>query len=122
MSATAQVLEIMPPDASDERVSSEPSPFALSLQLSGDQLEHLIAAVSHVVIASLEDRPEYLTTEETAAYLGWPKKRIDNLCTQGRIPFRSNGPGGTRTFVRQDIDQWYQQLHGVSVQEALLAA
>jgi excisionase family DNA binding protein len=57
-----------------------------------------------------------MSTEEVAEYLHWPTSRIDNLCSQGRIPYYKDG--GRRIFVRQEIDAWVRGLDRVTVQEA----
>jgi excisionase family DNA binding protein len=92
----------------------------LSFLLPPEVADVLAQQVADIVMARLDDRPEYMTTEEVAAYLGWPKKRIDNLCAQFRIPFHKDG--GRRIFVRQEIDNWVLHLPGPSVRDTLLIA
>lgn len=60
-----------------------------------------------------------MDTDGVAAYLGYGRKRIDNLCGQHRIPFRKEG--ARRIFVKQEIDEWVLGLEGTRVGDALLA-
>jgi excisionase family DNA binding protein len=98
------------------------STLELSVLLQGNQLHSLVEVVTRTVLERLGDRPEYMDTKEVAEYLGWPKKRIDTLCDQGRIPVHSYGQGCRRTFIRQEIDEWMRQLSGTTIKQALMAA
>jgi excisionase family DNA binding protein len=98
--------------------SAETGLQPLALLVPPQVADALAQQVADIVIARLGDRPEYLSTEEVAAYLGWPKKRIDNLCAQSRIPFHKDG--GRRVFVRQEINGWINDLPGTTVRDALL--
>jgi excisionase family DNA binding protein len=87
------------------------------LLLPREVTEALTEHVANIVSARLNDRPEYMATDEVATYLRWPTKRIDNLCAKRRIPFHKEG--GRRVFVRQEIDAWVRQLPGPCVHDAL---
>lgn len=93
---------------------------ALAIPLGVDLVETLAQRAAQIVLAQMADRPEYMGTEEIAAYLGWPKKRIDNLSCERRIPFHKDG--GRRLFIRQEIDEWATQLDGPRVTGALAMA
>jgi excisionase family DNA binding protein len=92
----------------------------LAIPLGADLVHTLAERAAEIVLAQMEDRPEYMGTEEIAAYLGWPKKRIDNLCCERRIPFHKDG--GRRLFIRQEIDEWAKRLDGPRVTDALQMA
>lgn len=98
--------------ATDEAVA-----VAFSFEMSPEVVQAIADLTMSRVVAVMGDRPDYMSTGEVAAYLGWSKKRIDNLCGQVRIPFRKDG--GRRIFVRQEIDEWVTQLDGTSVSAAL---
>lgn len=70
-------------------------------------LERIAQKAAEIVLEHHEDMPDYLDTAATAQYLGWPKKRIDNLCSKRLIPFYKSE--GRRIFVRQEIDCWVQE-------------
>jgi excisionase family DNA binding protein len=92
---------------------------ALALQLPESLLDTLAERAAALVSDRLTDKPEYLGTSEAAEYLHWSKRRIDNLASQRRIPFRQDVEGGKRVFVRQELDAWIAGLGGVSVSSAL---
>ena len=52
--------------------------------------------------------PGVRVTSEVAEHLGCSPRRIDNLCSQGRIPYYKDG--GLRIFIRQEIDAWSRGL------------
>ena len=112
ISVSAQRVEETASALSDSRLDKG---FVLSL--SSDGLDALATEVAAILAEREPQRPEYLTTAGAASYLGWAKKRIDNLCLQGRIPFHKEG--GRRIFIRQEIDAWVAQLDGTSVERAL---
>ena len=96
------------------------TPAALAIPLGQDLVRELVNQTACLVLQQLADHPEYLTTQGVADYLHWPKKRIDNLCSMGRIPH--NKEGGRRIFIRQEIDRWVQRLDGPTVRDALALA
>ena len=91
----------------------------IATQLLDSLVDALAERAAALVSDRLEDAAAYLGTEEAAGYLGWPKKRIDNLACQKRIPFRQDVDGGKRVFIRQELDTWIRALGGVSVNDAL---
>jgi excisionase family DNA binding protein len=93
---------------------------ALSLLLTQGSVEHLVQLVARLVEQQLRDQPDYMNTEQVAAYLGWSRRRIDNLCSQGRIPYYKDG--GLRIFIRQEIDAWVRGLNGIRLRDALVLA
>jgi excisionase family DNA binding protein len=115
-------MSIQPPTASDAASAGAPRSAAtqLSLPVPPEWLAVLASALVPLVTAHENTEPEYMTTNQVAEYLGWSKKRIDNLCAQRRIPFKKDG--NRRIFIRQQIDEWVGQLDGPSVYEALLSS
>lgn len=92
----------------------------LALAVPPAFIETLVETVAAVVLARIEDRPRYMDTGQVADYLAVPKKRVDNLCSQSRIPFRKDG--GRRIFIKREIDEWVRQLDGPTVSTALAAS
>lgn len=88
----------------------------LLLSIRPEDFNALVHRAAQQAAELLGDRPDYMTTDQVAEYLGWPVSRIDNLCSQRRIPYSKDG--GRRIFVRQEIDAWVKGLEGVTVQEA----
>jgi excisionase family DNA binding protein len=86
------------------------------LSLRPQDFNALVFRAAQLAAEFLGDRPDYMSTEGVAEYLHWPTSRIDNLCSQGRIPYYKDG--GRRIFIRQEIDAWVKGLEGVTVQEA----
>ena len=107
-------------DRVSEHTGRISSAAAISLTLSDEALELLAEFTASLVLSRLTERHEYMSTEDVAAYLGCAKKRIDNLCSQGAIPFKK--VGGRRLFRRSELDNWFEAQHGVSVESALMAA
>jgi excisionase family DNA binding protein len=94
-------------------------PLVITLSLAPDVVQRIAEVAAQLVFDRIGDRPEYMTTMQVADYLGCPKKRIDNLCSQRRVPHHKDG--GLRVFVRQEIDEWMRQVDGPTVQSALAA-
>jgi excisionase family DNA binding protein len=78
----------------------------LTIPIPTSTLAAIARVAAELVQEQLEDIPDYLDTASVAAYLRWPKKRIDNLCAKGEIPFYKHG--NRRVFIRQEIDEWVQ--------------
>jgi excisionase family DNA binding protein len=51
----------------------------------------------------------YLTTDEAAEYLRFPKKRIFNLKSRSAIPYRKQD--GRLLFHRDELDRWMDQFY-----------
>lgn len=90
----------------------------LSIDLPEYVFETLVDQAAAKAAARLEPQRAYMTTEEVADYLHWPKKRIDNLCSAGTIPYRK--VGGRRAFIRHEIDAWVDAQPGITVSGALM--
>ena len=105
--------------AASTTVSTEREAF-LALPLPREWVHLLAEEVAQIIRKAQKDRPDYMTTEQVALYLRWSKKRIDNLCSQRRIPYRKDG--NRRIFIRQEIDEWVLRLDGQTVQNALALA
>lgn len=97
-----------------------PTDAGLAIRLDAATVLSIARRAADIARSELEDRPDYMGTQDVAAYLRWTPKRIDNLCSQGRIPFRKDG--GRRLFVRQEIDEWVRGLDGPTLQDALALA
>jgi excisionase family DNA binding protein len=102
-----------------ELVGDRPE-ITLTVPMAPDFFRALAESVAQLLADQQSQLPEYFTTGEVADYLGYPPKRIDNLCAMNRIPFRKDG--GRRIFVRQEIDAWVHALQGPTVQDALAVA
>lgn len=88
----------------------------MMLSLRQQDADALVLRTAQLAVELLGDRPEYMTSDEVQEYLGYSKSRINNLCSQGRIPFYKDG--NRRIFIRQEIDAWVRGLDRVTVQEA----
>jgi excisionase family DNA binding protein len=97
-------------------LSASPVSTGLMLTLRQQDFDALVLRTAQLAVELLGERPEYMTSEEVQAYLGYSKSRINNLCSQGRIPFYKDG--NRRIFVRQEIDAWVKGLDRITVQEA----
>jgi excisionase family DNA binding protein len=91
---------------------------ALTIDLPEYVFETLVDQAAERAAARLEPQRDYMTTDEVADYLHWPKKRIDNLCSAGTIPYRKIG--GRRAFIRHEIDAWVDAQPGITVTGALM--
>jgi excisionase family DNA binding protein len=111
-------MKVMAP-ASEGETRSEPGQEGMRLELPAQVFDVLVDRAASLAAARLSPERDYLTTAEVASYLSWPRKRIDNLCSAGAIPYRK--VGGRRAFIRQEIDAWIDAQPGITVGGALLA-
>ena len=102
------------------RTAALNGPSSVTLTLD----DNFVVRVSQLVRQQIEDSfyqgEDYLTTEAVADYLRCPRKRIDNLCSSKRIPFKKIG--NRRVFTRREVDEWVRRLDGTSVTDALQMA
>lgn len=81
------------------------SDFALraTLSLSPEDLRALAEAVAPL-IGSADSASPWMTVDETADYLRWPKERIYKLTAAKAIPHRRHG--NRVLFNRGELDGW----------------
>jgi excisionase family DNA binding protein len=80
------------------------------LTLPGELLEAVSRRAAELAVAMLGEGKPYLSVEEAAGYLGWPKKRVYNLTAAKAIPHRKQG--GRILFIRSELDRWVERLDG----------
>jgi excisionase family DNA binding protein len=95
------------PSKNDMRVDETHS---FTLGFSNDVLETIAQRAADMALELLGDRRPYLSIQEAADYLDWPKKRIYNLTSKKEIPHRKHG--NRLLFVRAELDQWVANLEG----------
>ena len=94
--------------------------FEVAIPLPSHVMRAIAEQAARIALEQLRTMPDYMGTRDAASYLGWPMKRIDNLCAQNRIPFHKDG--GRRIFIRQEIDEWVRELNGATLTQALSVA
>lgn len=70
---------------------------------------HLIEALAHRVaeIGTTTSASPYMTADEAAEYLRWPKERIYKLTAARTIPHRKHD--GRLLFHRDELDTWLNE-------------
>lgn len=93
----------MPTTAPDK-----PTSPILSVQLDGDTLDALAAAVADRVAELLPDRVEdrWLDSAEAADHLRIPLSQLRKLSAAELIPAYQDTPGGRLYFLRSELDEW----------------
>jgi excisionase family DNA binding protein len=81
-----------------------------TLAFADQALEAIATRAAEMALEVLEDPKPYLSIQEAADYLGWPKKRIYNLTAAKEIPHRKHG--NRLLFVRAELDGWVANLEG----------
>jgi excisionase family DNA binding protein len=78
----------------------------LELTIPPELVEEIAEKAAELVTAASAPSP-YLNVDQAAEYLACKPKRIYNLCSQGRIPFRKDG---SRTLLRrEDLDAYLEE-------------
>jgi excisionase family DNA binding protein len=108
-----------PPRAIADNSESPPRGLSLSFDLPYEILRGIAEEAARIVLERTNGHADAMTTKQVASYLCCPKKRIDNLCGADAIPYRM--VGGRRAFNRQEIDAWYAQQPGVTLETALMS-
>lgn len=90
-------------------MSTAPGAFTLqaALSLSPDDLRALAEAVAPLL--SSDAASPWMTTDEAAVYLRWPKERIYKLTAAKAIPHRRHG--NRVLFHRAELDAWLDEHH-----------
>jgi hypothetical protein len=85
-----------------------PTSPILAVQLDGDTLDALAAAVADRVAELLPDRVEdrWLDSAEAADYLRIPLSQLRKLSAADLIPAHQDTPGGRLYFLRSELDDW----------------
>jgi excisionase family DNA binding protein len=81
-----------------------------AIPLPDSLFEAIAARAAELVAADLtagETHP-YMTVDQAAEYLACKPKRIYDLCSQRRVPFRKDG---NRTLLRrEDLDAYLEEV------------
>jgi excisionase family DNA binding protein len=87
---------------------------SLSIQLPPTLVEQIVSAVSELVLqrlgedAASDSRSPWMTADQAADHLGWPKARIYKLTSVGAIPCRKHE--GRLLFHRSELDRWLESF------------
>lgn len=81
----------------------------LPLPILGGSITLLPAAIDLIrdalqTVPETDEKTPWMTVQEAAEYLRWPKKRIYNLTNAGAIPYRKQG--NRLLFHQGELDAW----------------
>lgn len=85
--------------------------MGVTLKIADSALESFAEQVASILAARIvPSQSPWLTVDEAADYLRWPKSRVQKLTAARAIPHVKHD--GRVLFNRVELDAWLREFHG----------